>query len=180
MEKLGKVIPAYPMPVSLVGSIVEGKPNFLTVAWFTMVSYNPPMMAVILGSNHFSNSGIKKNNAFSVCIPSEEMLEVTDYVGIKSGKDVDKSTLFKVFYGETKAPMIEECQICVECNLKKVETNGANEMFIGEIVNVYSKNKNPTLSSIKPILLSQPDTSYYSIGKALGKAWGVGKDYKQR
>ena len=39
---LGSTIPAYPMPVSLVGAVVEGKPNFLAVAWFTMASYKPP------------------------------------------------------------------------------------------------------------------------------------------
>ena len=43
---MGGTIPAYPMPVSLVGTSVGGKPNFMAVAWFTMASYKPPRMAI--------------------------------------------------------------------------------------------------------------------------------------
>ena len=32
---------SYPMPCALVGVNVEGKPNYLTVAWFSMVHYKP-------------------------------------------------------------------------------------------------------------------------------------------
>ena len=35
---LGSTIPAYPMPVSRVGTCVDGKPNIMAVAWFTMAS----------------------------------------------------------------------------------------------------------------------------------------------
>ena len=49
---LGSTIPAYPMPVSLVGAHVDGKPNFLAVAWFSMVSYKPPRIAIALGKGH--------------------------------------------------------------------------------------------------------------------------------
>ena len=71
MEKinLGATIPAYPMPVSLVGAMVEGKPNFMAVAWFTMASYKPPRMAIVLGKWHHTNTGIRENKTYSVCIP---------------------------------------------------------------------------------------------------------------
>ena len=83
---LGSTIPAYPMPVSLVGAHVDGKPNFLAVAWFTMVSYKPPRIAIALGKGHYTNPGIKENKTFSVCLPSEDMAEITDYCGLVSGK----------------------------------------------------------------------------------------------
>jgi len=94
---LGSTIPAYPMPVSLVGAHVDDKPNFLAVAWFTMVSYKPPRIAIALGKGHYTNPGIKENKSFSVCLPSEDMAEVTDYCGIVSGKKTDKSGLFDLF-----------------------------------------------------------------------------------
>jgi len=31
---------------------------------------------------------------------------------------------------------------------------------------------------IKPLILSQPDTSYWSLGEPLAKAWSIGKKYK--
>jgi flavin reductase (DIM6/NTAB) family NADH-FMN oxidoreductase RutF len=109
---LGSTVPSYPMPVSLVGAHVDDKPNFMTVAWFSMASYNPPRMAIVLGKNHYTNPGIKENKAFSVCLPSEDMAEVTDYCGIVSGKKTDKSKIFDLFYGELKtAPMIKDCPL---------------------------------------------------------------------
>jgi hypothetical protein len=32
---------SYPMPCALVGVNVEGKPNYLTVGWFSMVNFEP-------------------------------------------------------------------------------------------------------------------------------------------
>ena len=136
MEKinLGSTIPAYPMPVSLVGAHVNGRPNFLTVAWFTMVSYSPPRIAIALGKSHFTNPGIKENKSFSVCLPAEYMVEKTDYCGIVSGKKSDKSDIFELFYGELEtAPMIRDCPLCVECQLVEVVESSRNEIFIGEI-----------------------------------------------
>ncbi|TXT61365.1 MAG: putative NADPH-flavin oxidoreductase [Promethearchaeota archaeon] len=48
-----------------------------------------------------------KNKEFSVNIPSEDMVDVTDYCGITQGKRKDKSILFEAFFGELKnSPLI--------------------------------------------------------------------------
>ena len=180
---LGSTIPAYPMPVALVGTHVDGKPNFMAVAWFSMASYKPPRMAIVLGSNHHTNPGIKENQTFSLCLPSEDMVAVTDYCGIKSGKNTDKSNLFDLFYGELEtAPMIETCPLNVECKLVQVVESGLNEIFIGEIVGTYTKEEYLSegkldFHKMKPIILSQPDTTYWRLGESFAKAWSVGKKY---
>ena len=108
----------YPMPTVLVGAQVEGIPNYLAVAYCGIAHHDPPMIAVSLGKNHYTNIGIKANGTFSVNIPSEDMVEVTDYCGIVSGKKEDKSPLFTSFYGKLKtAPMIEQCPINLECRV---------------------------------------------------------------
>ena len=183
---LGATIPAYPMPVSLVGAMVEGKPNFMAVAWFTMASYKPPRMAVVLGKGHYTNPGIRENKAFSVCIPSEDMVEVTDYCGIVSGKKTDKSEVFDLFYGELEtAPMIRDCPLCVECRLVDTVESGLNEIFIGDIVGTYTEDQYLSdgkldFRKMKPLILSQPDTSYWRLGDTIAKAWNIGKKYKTR
>jgi len=188
MDKLnlGATIPAYPMPVSLVGAQVDGKPNFLAVAWFSMVTYKPPRIAIALGKGHHTNPGIKKNQAFSLCLPSEDMVEVTDYCGIVSGKKSDKSKLFNIFYGELPAaPMIGECPLSMECRLVDTVATGLNEIFIGEIAGVYTEEQYLTdghldFEKMKPLILSQPDTAYWGLGKPLAKAWSVGKKIKAK
>jgi flavin reductase (DIM6/NTAB) family NADH-FMN oxidoreductase RutF len=181
---LGSTIPAYPMPVSLVGAHVDDKPNFLAVAWFTMVSYKPPRIAVALGKGHYTNPGIKENKAFSVCLPSEDMVEVTDYCGIVSGKKTDKSGLFDLFYGELKtAPLIRDCPLSMECKLVDIVESGLNEIFIGEIIGTYTEERFLTdgkmdFRKMRPLILSQPDTSYWCLGEPVAKAWNIGKRYK--
>ena len=186
MEKinLGPTIPAYPMPVSLVGAHVDGKPNFLTVAWFCMVCYKPPRIGIALGKGHYTNPGIKENKTFSVCLPSEEMVERTDYCGIVSGKSSDKSEVFEVFYGELKtAPLIQGCPLNIECKVVDTVESGVDEIFIGEIIGVYTEERflsdgKLDFTKMKPLILSQPDTSYWRLGEPVAKAWNVGKKYK--
>jgi len=183
---LGSTIPAYPMPVSLVGTHVNGKPNFLAVAWFTMASYKPPRIFISLGKGHYSNPGIKENQTFSVCLPSEDMVEVTDYCGIVSGKKHDKSGIFDLFYGELNtAPMIKDCPLNMECKLVEIVESGLNEIFIGEIVGTYTEERFLTdgkmdFRKMKPLILSQPDTSYWSLGEPVARAWSIGKMYKAK
>jgi len=188
MEKinLGATIPAYPMPVSLVGAHVNGKPNFLAVAWFSMVGFKPPQIAISLGKGHYTNPGIRENKAFSLCLPSEEMVEITDYCGIVSGKKTDKSGIFDLFYGELKAaPMIVDCPLCMECRVVQVVESGVNEVFIGDIVGTHTDERYLTegrldFAKMKPLVLSQPDTAYWGLKAPVAKAWSVGKKYKAK
>jgi flavin reductase (DIM6/NTAB) family NADH-FMN oxidoreductase RutF len=174
------------MPVSLVGAYVDGKPNFLAVAWFTMASYKPPRIAITLGKGHYTNPGIRENKTFSLCLPSEDMVEITDYCGIVSGKKTDKSEIFDLFYGELKtAPLIKDCPLCIECKLVEIVESGANEIFIGEIVGAYTEEGFLTdgkldFRKMKPLILSQPDTSYWRLGEQVASAWNIGKRYKAK
>jgi flavin reductase (DIM6/NTAB) family NADH-FMN oxidoreductase RutF len=137
-----------------------------------------------LGKGHYTNPGIKENKTFSVCLPSEYMVTKTDYCGIVSGKKIDKSTIFDLFYGELRtAPMIRDCPLSVECTLVETVESGMNEIFIGEIAGTYTEERfltdgNLDFKKMKPFLLSQPDTTYWSLGEPVGKAWSIGKQLK--
>jgi flavin reductase (DIM6/NTAB) family NADH-FMN oxidoreductase RutF len=169
----------------LVGANVKGKANFLAVAWFMAASYSPPKVAVSLNKAHYTNQGIKENRTFSVCVPSEDLVEATDYCGLISGSEADKSRVFEVFYGKLKtAPMIEACPVNLECSLDKVIDNGPrNELFIGDIVSTYTEEKYLTggvfdIKKAKPFILSHSGRQYYSLGEPKAKAWNVGKNFK--
>jgi flavin reductase (DIM6/NTAB) family NADH-FMN oxidoreductase RutF len=174
----------YPMPVVLVGANVDGKPTYTTIAYCGIVQHSPPMISIASNKGHYSNAGIRENQTFSVNIPSAEMVEVTDYIGLNSGKNVDKSLLFENFYGELKnAPMIQECPLNLECRLvHTVKISGANEIFIGEIVKVFTEEKYltsglPDINKINPIIFSMHDNNYWKLGEHLGRAWSIGKGY---
>lgn len=174
----------YPMPCSVVGANVENKPNFLTVAWFTMVNPKPPYLAVSLGKSHYTNTGIRTNGTFSVNIPSGSLVEKVDYCGIVSGKKADKSGVFDVFYGKLKtAPMAKECPLNLECRLVQTVELPAEELFIGEITAAYCDEEclsggMPDLAKINPFVLSIADKRYRTLGADIGAAWSIGAKLK--
>lgn len=175
----------YPNPIVLVGANVNGKPNYLNVSYCGIVNRVPAMISISLNRTHYTCEGIKQNKSFSINIPSSEMLRITDYCGIVSGKDVDKSQFFDTFYGNlNNAPMIKECPINMECKvIQELDLGGTNIIIIGEILQTYSEEKYltnniPDLKKINPILLSIYEFNYYSVGEKIGKAWEVGKSIK--
>lgn len=175
----------YPMPVTLVGAVVEGKPNFMPVGWVSRVNHRPPLIAVAMGPHH-TNAGIHEHGEFSVNIPSVDMLEVTDYCGLVSGRKVDKSELFTLFYGDlVHAPMIEVCPVTLACKLVQTVELPTNTLFIGEIVEAYAgadsmTDGRPDIEKIQPFSLTMPDNRYWRVGEYAGKAWGSGKQYKKQ
>jgi flavin reductase (DIM6/NTAB) family NADH-FMN oxidoreductase RutF len=176
----------YPMPMVIVGALVQGKPNFMAVAWVSRVNFKPPMMAVCINKAHYTQKGIQESGAFSVNIPTRSMVEKTDYCGLVSGRTTDKSELFELFYGKLPgAPMITECPLSMECQLVETVDLPSNYLFIGEIVGAYCGEQfmtdgNPDIKKIDPFVLTMPDNSYWGIGEFIAKAWSVGKELKKR
>ena len=171
----------YPMPCSLIGANVEGKPNYLTVAWFSMANPKPPYVVAAMNKAHYTNEGVKANGTFSVNIPSADLVEKMDYCGLVSGRKADKSGLFQTFYGKLKtAPMIQECAFNAECRLVQTVELPMEELFIGEIVAAYSGERYltegvPDMRKIHPLLLLMAQKVYAGLGADVAPAWGAGK-----
>ena len=184
----------FPTPVVLIGANVSGKPNFTAIGWVCGLEFGPPLISISSNQQHYNNIGIKENQTFSVNTPSVDMVEVADYVGIVSGKKVDKSELFDVFYGELKtAPMIKEAPLNLECKvIHTVDTaeiakaKNGHDIFIGEVVQAYAEEKYltngaPDVAKLNPFVLSNSmnKMNYYKIGEEIGRAWNVGLNYKK-
>lgn len=174
----------FPYPVTLVGADVDGKPNFMTIAFIGIVNINPGMIALGANRDHFTNKGIYKNKSFSVNIPSEEQMNVTDYMGIQSGKNIDKSKEFEIFYGKLQnAPMIKKFPINLECKLlQQLNLGGVDDILIGEIVESYVDEKCLTgdkvdIEKLRPLIFSMYENKYLGVGKVLGEGWKAGKNY---
>jgi flavin reductase (DIM6/NTAB) family NADH-FMN oxidoreductase RutF len=187
MEKIniGNRVFLYPMPVTLLGVEISDKPNFMTLGWITRLNAQPPLVGVAVNKSHHTNQGIRDKKVFSVNFPSEDLLVKTDYCGLHSGRNEDKSVLFNIFYGELEnAPMIEECPLSFECKLEDIYEMPTNDLFIGEIISTYTSKDylsdgKPDMAKIKPLLLTMPDNRYWSVGEEKGKAWKAGKELKE-
>jgi len=176
----------YPMPTTLVGANVEGTPNYLTIAHVGIMKYNPDLLTISLHKGHYTNPGIKENKTFSINIPSTNMVEVTDYCGIVSGRKVNKYELFETFYGKLEtAPMIKECPINMECRFIEALDFKSHEIFVGEVVASYCnedcvKDGMPDLTLVDPILFTFFGKDYWKIGERFARAWHAGKGYRRK
>lgn len=186
-KKLGAHPYLYPLPMVLVGANVNGKANYITVAYCGVVQHKPPLISVTLSKPHLTNKGIEESKSFSVNIPNTRMMRVTDFIGIYSGRKIDKSKLFTNFYGELgSAPMIQEAPVNIECKLKDVlDYQGSCKTYIGEIVETYSekkfmKNGLLYMPKIDPFVFSIHTNFFFNIGRKIGQGWFSGLKYKNK
>jgi flavin reductase (DIM6/NTAB) family NADH-FMN oxidoreductase RutF len=184
--KLGPVNALYPSLTTIVGTVVDGRPNFLTVAHVGIMNHGQPQyLTVGINKGHWSGRGIHEHGQFSVNIPGEDLVAETDYVGLVSGKNTDKSGVFELFAGELpNAPMIAGCPVCMELRLDRVLDFSTHEVFVGEIVNTYAEEAaldrgKIDLARVRPLLFDFSSIHYWSLGSKLAPCWNVGKGLKK-
>ncbi len=164
---------------------MNGKPNYVAVGFVNGVNVKPPIVYVSLNKKHHTSQGIIENGTFSINVPSAGYVIETDYCGLVSGKHVDKSGIFTVFYGELEtAPMIEEFPITCECRYtgQNVEF-GMDTVYFGEVIQVYvneevvDANRRIDVAKANPIYYSGLENRYRTLGEDVGTGWSIGRQY---
>jgi flavin reductase (DIM6/NTAB) family NADH-FMN oxidoreductase RutF len=185
LEKIGHQNALYPMPVTLIGTVVEGRTNFINIAHVGIFNAAAPhRISLGMAKGHFSNRGIREHRTFSVNLPSQDMVVVADYVGLVSGKAKDKSHLFETFTGELEnAPMIKGCPVAMECRLVGTVDTKSHDVFVGEIAATWADPKVLTdgkidLAKVRPLLFDMTSCKYWTIGEPIAKCWSEGKKYQ--
>ena len=183
--KIGPQPMLWAHPMVLVGADVDGKPDFATIAWTGVVASTPPAVSIALQHPRYSLKGIRQNLTFSVNIPSRELVRETDYCGLISGAKTDKvkDCKFKVFYGKTpNAPLIEQCPINLECEVRHILNMGSHALVIGEVVETHVSEDcltegKPDVSKVKPFAFLPG--KYHAIGEAFADAFSIGREIKE-
>jgi flavin reductase (DIM6/NTAB) family NADH-FMN oxidoreductase RutF len=174
-------IPVLPAcPTVMVGSIVDGKPDFATVAWVGVAASVPPSISIALQHHRHSLKGIRQNMTFSVNIPSADLVKETDYCGMVSGSKTDKTAdcHFTLFYGQpASAPLIQQCPINHTCEVIQIVNLGSHELVVGKIIETYVSEEcytegRPDSTKIKPFLFA--NGKYYLLGESLNDAFRCG------
>jgi len=171
----------YPMPAVLVGSMIKGRANFMTVAWCGIAAHEPPAITLGLQKKRLTLVGMLESREFSVNIPSTSLVEKVDFCGLYSGRERDKSKLFKIFFGQLKnAPLIEECPINLGCYLLKLLDMGSHDLVIAEIKEVLvdencMDNERIDPYKVDPLIYLTSSHKYAKIGPLVADAFKVGK-----
>ncbi|MFX1592789.1 MAG: flavin reductase family protein [Promethearchaeota archaeon] len=183
--KLDQRYSPYQMPCVIIGAIVDKKPNFMLGTWVSRVNRKPPIWMASINKRHYTINGIKENNIFSMNFPSANLVKKMDYIGIISGREIDKSSLFDIFYGDINVPMIEECPLNIELSVKDLIELSDHYIVLGIAVNSYiSENcQSDAKLDIRKLNLiiytgAENQPTYWSLGKKLGDAFKLGQALK--
>lgn len=171
-------------PAVFLGAMVNGRPNFMNLAWLTRISFKPHLWALSVPKTRYTAQGIREQGKFSICMPGKDLVVELDYCGITSGAKEDKSKLFTTFYGELEhVPMIKECPVCVELTVFKEVEIADRLLIVGEVQHIYTEECYLTdgkLDQDKIGILSytQPPSAYYLLGEKVADAFSVGKQLR--
>jgi flavin reductase (DIM6/NTAB) family NADH-FMN oxidoreductase RutF len=179
-KNIGSQFDVFPMPVVLIGTVTDGKPNFMTAAWVTKLHSSPPLIGISLGERQHTAKGIRQTGEFSVSYPSVDQAILADYLGLVHGYEEDKSAQVEIFRGALEsAPMVRQCPVSLECRLTQTVELPHDFLFIGEVINVYASESVLTGGKIDPVklrpfVLTMPGNSYWALGDYVGAAWEIG------
>ena len=167
-----------PFPAMIVGAMKDGKPTYTTVGAGGCACLEP-VLCVSLKDTHYITDGISESGYFSVNIPSSVLVREMDYCGMISGKDTDKSSLFKAFFDVGgNAPMVAECPLTFLCRVCDTKQIRGFTMFFGEITAVYIDENcmtggKPDPIKIDPVIMM--GMSYCDLGGTIGYPFTEGK-----
>jgi flavin reductase (DIM6/NTAB) family NADH-FMN oxidoreductase RutF len=185
---LGAQTLLFPMPAVLVGSLVDGRPNFMTAAWCGIACGEPPSLAVAIRHPRHTLKGIRENGQFSINVPSSSLVRETDLCGLVTGAKEDKVALcsFEVFYGKlSNAPMVKQCPVNLECSVHQEIDLGSHVLVIGRIEQTHVSSHcltegKPDVEKIDPIMyISGVKRAYHAVGRAVAQAFKVGLELKR-
>lgn len=161
----------YPLPAVMVSvGDKEGNTNIVTIAWTGTICTNPAMLYISVRPERHSYNMIRESGEFVVNLTTEALAKVTDYCGVRSGRDVDKWKETGLTQGKANelsyAPIIEECPVNIECKVTEVKELGSHHMFMAEVVSVQVDDK--YLDESGKFCLNEAGLLAYSHGEYLG------------
>jgi flavin reductase (DIM6/NTAB) family NADH-FMN oxidoreductase RutF len=161
IEKIGKLYCHFPQLVTVAGVRAEGRDNLIPLAWFSPVSFDPPLVCILVSPKRFSHDGIVRAGCFTLNFIPYEAVDLVKNLGSTSGKDVDKFESLgvpKLNSESIDAPIMGNAYAALECRLVDRHTYGDHTLFVGEIVrthfleDAFDENHVLAIDSFKPVL----------------------------
>lgn len=178
-KNIGSKLALYPMPLLVIGTIVDGKVNWLLAGHSGIIGHDRVMVSLV--KTHYTNEGIKATKKLSINLVNENMLKKADFVGSVSGKKQDKSKVFEYHIGESGMPIINEAPVVMECSLDDNYQTEAFDNFILKIDNTYVQEENLDengkidYTKFSPVLFEFPKYTYLRTGDTIGNCLKLDK-----
>ena len=178
-KNIGAKLALYPMPLLVIGTMVDGKVNWLLAGRSGIIGHDRVMVS--LAKLHYTNKGIKDTKILSINLVNEEMLKKADYVGSVSGSKIDKSDVFEYHIGDSGAPIINNAPVVMECRVENNYETDTFDNFIMTIDNTYVQEENLDeqgkidYTKFSPVLFEFPKYTYLRTGDTIGNCLRLDK-----
>jgi len=127
-----------PHPYALVSTMdAQGRANLMGVGWWTIVSWEPRMLAIAIGRRRYTRECLDHCPEFALCVPGVSVAEGAWLCGMESGRDVDKWERggFRAVPAETiRPPLFEGATVAFECRVVNRVECGDHLVYIGEVL----------------------------------------------
>ena len=118
---------------------------------------------------------MKTGMEFVINLPTAALAKTVDYVGIFTGKKVDKFKecgLTKLKSEKVAPPTIGECPVALECRVYEVVSMGTHDVFMADIVGVSCDesiiDEKGRMQFDKADLLAYAHGEYFALGEKVG------------
>jgi flavin reductase (DIM6/NTAB) family NADH-FMN oxidoreductase RutF len=157
----------------------------MTIAWGGICCSSPPCVTISLRKATYTYGNIKERGAYTISVPPEKYVQEADYVGMVSGKKVDKfeaTKLTPVRSDLVDAPYVQEFPMVLECKVLHTFEIGLHTQFIGEIMDVKADESvigndgSPDMRKVRPFVFGAEARYYHGIGSLLGRAFDLGRN----
>ena len=137
-----------PGPVVLLTTAHKGRANVMTLSWQTMLEFEPPLIACVVGEANHSFAALRATKECVIGLPARALAPKVVAVGNCSGRKVDKFKKFGLTplkAARVKPPLIGECFANLECKVADMGFVKKYNLFVLEVVKAWidPAQKNP-------------------------------------
>jgi len=138
---------ASPHPYALLCTVgASGRANLMGIGWWTIVSWNPPQVAVSVGRGQFSRECLDEVPEFTLNLPSEDQARGAWICGTVSGREGDKfarSGLRALPSVEVRPPRVEGATVVFECRVVRQIETGDHVLYLADVVAISGSPDHP-------------------------------------
>ncbi len=129
-----------PGPVVMVTTAHKGRANIMTMSWYTMMEFVPPLVGCVISGRNYSFDALTRTRECVINIPTANLAQKVVKVGNSSGKKLDKFKEFgltPVPASQVGAPLIEECYANFECRVADSRMVNKYNFFVLEVIKAW-------------------------------------------
>ena len=176
----------FPQPIALIATYCDDNSvDVMPAAWARSCAVD--RIAISLGTERKTLMNIMLREAFTISFADVDHLKEIDYLGIVSAySQPDKFLKSGLHASKSKhvdAPIIDEFPLTIECALDNVRDEFGEKRILGKIINfnadtrILDASGKIDVSKLNLAVFEQFKNGYYSIGKQIGKAFEIGKEF---